>query len=81
MHHEPSSCAVYTSRHPFLVSFLVGLLQTFHADWWANRIKNKKGSSVVEIPDASHWLMLEHPDVVNRHLDAFFAESEQAPAR
>jgi len=59
-----------------LVSIFVGLLQTFHADWWMDVINNKKGSSVVEIADASHWLMLERPDMVNRQLDAFFTETD-----
>lgn len=56
-----------------LIAF-VGLLKKFHADWWVGKINEKEGSSTVGVADADHWFLLEKPDVVNRRLDAFFAE-------
>lgn len=53
---------------------LAGLLQTFHADCWTDKINNKEGSAAAGVADAGHWPMLDQPDVVNRRLDAFFAE-------
>ncbi|CAN0322774.1 unnamed protein product [Ectocarpus sp. 13 AM-2016] len=47
----------------------------FHADWWVDKIRKQKGSSVVEVTEASHWLMRGRGgDVVNARLDTFFAE-------
>lgn len=48
------------------------LLKTFHAEWWVDKINKKEGSSAMAMADASHWLMLDQPDEVNRRLDAFF---------
>lgn len=64
-------CCAVSSR---LVSFcFVRLLQTFHDEEWAGKIGSKEGSSVVEMTGASHWFMLDKPDIVNDRLDAFFA--------
>ncbi|CBN74508.1 short chain dehydrogenase [Ectocarpus siliculosus] len=50
-------------------------LMRFHADWWVDKISKRKGSSVVEVTEASHWLMRGRGgDVVNARLDTFFAE-------
>lgn len=68
-------CVIYTSRlccH--LVSSCVRWPQTFHDDEWVGKIRRKKGSSVVEVTGASHWVMVDKPDIVNGRLDTFFAE-------
>ncbi|CAM9191069.1 unnamed protein product [Scytosiphon promiscuus] len=50
-------------------------LMSFHAGWWADEIRKKEGSSVVELRQAAHWLMLDQgADVVNVQLDKFLTE-------
>lgn len=57
-----------------LVVVLCALVQTFHADRWAEQVQEKEGSSAQGVANASHWVTRDQPDEVNRRLDEFLAD-------
>ncbi|CAM9573442.1 unnamed protein product, partial [Hapterophycus canaliculatus] len=40
-------------------------LLPFHADWWAKKVDEKKGSSAVAMTSSRHWVTADQPDDVN----------------
>ena len=41
----------------------------------ARRLAERTGAQVLELPEAGHWWMLEDPEGVARHLEAFWASA------
>lgn len=56
------------------MSFALFLFQSFHTDRWAEKVREREGSSADAVEGASHWVTRDQPDEVNRKLDAFLAD-------